>query len=501
MPLETPQGWSISQKLGKIKEEAHFSSFLKCALFADEPPNRQMKYLKLLLEALKGNESLDYTKLSINKALFLLSVPMVIEMLFESLFALVDAFFVAKYVGINGMATVGLTESVLTIIYSLAWGISTAATAIIARKIGEQKPEDASKSLMQIINISLVFGFIIAGFGFVFSEDILRLMGGSEALISEGVIYTKIQFLSSPIIILLFALGGALRGSGNASKAMRAMIVANVINMGLDSIFIPILHFGVEGAAIATLVGRSVGVGIQLHAFFSDKYNLKLVFKKWFFDYQLIFEILKISAGAAGQFIIQSASWVFLIRILANFGSEVVAGYTIAIRIIVFTILPSWGLANSASTLVGQNLGAGQPNRAATSAWRAGFFNMAFLGFVAILFFIFSQPLVELFNQNEVVVATGVECLKILCAGYIFFGFGMVMSQAINGTGDTFTPSVINIICFWLMEIPLAYYLAEVLDFKQTGVFWAIVISESMLALLAILYFKTGRWKNNTLNF
>ena len=229
--------------------------------------------------------------------------------------------------------------------------------------------------------------------------------------------------------------------------------------------------------------------------------TLKINFKSWHFDFPLIGEILKISAGGAGQFIIQSASWVFLIRILSDFGAEVVAGYTIAIRVIVFTILPSWGLANAASTLVGQNLGAGYPDRASKSAWRAGFFNMIFLGIVAIFFFIFAQPLVEIFNNNLQVVNTGVECLKILCAGYIFFGFGMVMSQAINGSGDTLTPSILNIICFWIMEIPLAYFMAKTLHWEQTGVFWAIVISESFLAVFAILYFKTGRWKKNKINF
>jgi putative MATE family efflux protein len=460
-----------------------------------------MKYLKLILKALRGQENLDYTAISINKALLLLAVPMVIEMSFESLFAVIDAFFVAKYVGVNGMATVGLTESVLTIIYSLAWGISTAATAIIARKVGEKNPEDASKSLMQIINISGFLGVVIAILGYVYAADILRLMGGSEELIKEGLGYTQISFISSPIIILLFSIGGALRGAGNAILAMNAMIIANLINIVLDTIFIPIMGMGVEGAALATITGRSVGLIIQLSAFFSSTYNLKLNIKKWFADWNLIGEILKISAGGAGQFIIQSASWVFLIRILSDFGAEVVAGYTIAIRIIVFTILPSWGLANAAATLVGQNLGAKLPERAAASAWRAGFFNMAFLGLVAVFFFVFATPIVSIFSENTVVLNTGVECLKILCAGYIFFGFGMVMSQAINGSGDTITPTVINIICFWLMEIPLAYYFAKTLGYNQTGVFWAIVISESFLALLGILYFKTGRWKNNKISF
>ena len=460
-----------------------------------------MKYIKLIVKALKGDEEQDYTQISINKALILLAIPMVIEMSFESLFALVDAFFVAKYVGINGMATVGLTESVLTIIYSLAWGISTAATAIIARKIGEKNPKDASKSLMQIINISGGIGILLGILGFYYSRDILRLMGGSPELIQEGLSYTQLQFLSAPVIMLLFSLGGALRGAGNASLAMKVMVIANIINIFLDFIFIPVMGMGVEGAALATIIGRSLGVIIQIYAFFVGSINLKLDFKKWFADWKLIYEILKISAGGAGQFIIQSASWVFLIRILSDFGSEVVAGYTISIRIIVFTILPSWGLANAASTLVGQNLGAQQPERAAKSAWRAGFFNMVFLGIVAIFFFIFAKPLVGAFDKHEVVLNTGVECLRILCVGYVFFGFGMVMSQAINGSGDTKTPTFLNIIGFWIIQIPLSYFLAVHYDWKQTGVFWSIVISESILAILAIAYFKTGRWKSNTIDF
>ncbi len=460
-----------------------------------------MGFIKTLKEALKGNEAIDYTKISINKALFLLSVPMVIEMLFESSFALIDAFFVAKYVGINGIATVGLTESVITIIYSLAWGISTAATAIISRKIGEKNPEGASKALLQIINICLLLGVVLGFFGFIYSKEILKLMGASDEIIHDGLSYTQVTFISSPIIILLFGIGGALRGAGNASKAMQAMMIANIINIFLDFLFVPVLNLGVAGAAYATLIGRTVGVFIQISAFFNGKSVLKLKLKEWLIDLKLVYEVIKISAGAAGQFIIQSASWVFLIRILAGFGAETVAGYTIAIRIIVFTILPSWGLANAASTLVGQNLGANQPGRAASSAWRAGIFNMVFLGFVAILFYITSSTLVSYFSTDTKVLEVAVSCLKIICVGYIFFGFGMVMMQAINGTGDTITPTIINFICFWIIEIPLAYFMSITLDFKQEGVFWAIVISETILAIMAIIYFRTGRWKANKLSF
>jgi putative MATE family efflux protein len=459
------------------------------------------RILELIKLAIKGDETIDYTGISLNKALILLSIPMLIEMVFESLFALADAFFVSKYIGINGIATVGLTESVLTIIYSLAWGISIASTAIISRKIGENNAKDASKALMQIINISVVIGIILSVTGYLFSEKIMLLMGASDEVIRDGLWYTKIQFLSTPIIILLFSLGGALRGAGNASKAMNVMIVANIINIILDFAFVVLIKYGVAGAAIATMIGRGIGVIIQLYFIFSHKHKLNIDIINWHFDLPHIWEIIKMSVGGAGQFIIQSASWVFLIRILSGFGSEVVGGYTIAIRLIVFTILPSWGIANAASTLVGQNLGAGKPDRASSSAWRAGYFNMVFLGIVAVFYFIYADPLVRIFSDNEKAIETAILSLKILCSGYIFFGFGMVMTQAINGSGDTYTPTVLNIISFWLIEIPLAYLLAIQFKFNEPGVFWAIVISESLLAILAMIYFKTGRWKKNKLAF
>lgn len=453
------------------------------------------KLFKLIKESLSGDEQRDYTKISINTAIVLLSVPMIIEMFFEALFALVDAFFVAKYVGIEGVATVGLTESVLTLIYSLAWGLSAAATAIIARRIGEHNEKDASKSVAQIILVSVSIGVIIAIFGFIYSTDILKIMGASEKVISDGIWYTRISFLSSPIIILLFTLSGALRGSGSASMAMKAVIIANIINIVLDFIFLPIMHMGVEGAALATMIGRSVGICIQLWALIGDSGKIKLYLSQFLPDKELITNIIKVASGAAGQFLIQSASWVFLVRIISIYGSEVVAGYTIALRIIVFTILPSWGMANSAATLVGQNLGAKQPERAEKSAWTISFLNMGFLFLIMLVFFAFSNEFIAFFNPDPVVIKTGSDCLKILAAGYVFFGIGMVITQAINGAGDTFTPTLFNIICFWGIEIPLAYYLAQTLDMKQNGVFWSIIIAESILAVMAIIYFKRGRWK------
>lgn len=449
--------------------------------------------LKLFVEAVRGKEY-NYTEISINKAIFLLSIPMIIEMLGESLFAVVDVFFVAK-IGINAIATVGLTESVLTLIYSVAWGISGAGTAIVARRVGEGNPEGAGLAAMQVIIISLCISVVVGTLGFVFAEDILRFMGGSDELIAEGVNFTRVIFASSPAIILLYSLGGVLRGAGNASKAMNSLWIANIINMSLDAILIWGLHFGVVGAAIATSVGRTIGVIYQLYVLTQGKQQVQFNWRHIKPDFEVIKNIIKVASGATGQFLISSASWVFLARVLATFGSDVVAGYTIAIRIIIFTILPSWGMANAAATLVGQNLGAGKPDRAESSAWKATFYNMVFLLAVAIVFFIFADNCIRLFNGGEKVVEIGTLALQIICLGYLFFGYGMVLGQALNGAGDTKTPTLLNFICFWLLEIPLAYLLAKTLNFGPQGVFISIAVSESILAVLFIWVFKKGRWK------
>lgn len=454
------------------------------------------KTLEVLKEALSSNEQKDYTKVSINKAIVLLSIPMVIEMFFEALFAIVDAFFVANYVGVVGVATIGLTEAVLSIIYSIAWGLSSAATAIIARRVGEKDTSGAAKSVYQVIFTALFIGVLLGCIGFIFSEKILLLMGASSELVLKGGWYTKISFISSPIIILLFALCGAMRGSGNAAVAMRAVILANLINIGLDALFITYFKMGVEGAALATLIGRSIGVIYLFYGMFYVEKRLLLQFKSIKIDWGIIKNILKVTSGGAGQFIIQSCSWIFLTRILSIYGSEVVAGYTIAIRIIIFTILPSWGMANAAATLVGQNLGADQPKRAENSVWRVALFNTVFLVLVSILLIGFSKEIIYTFDSTARVVEVGSLCLIVLSAGYVFFGSGMIIPQALNGAGDTFTPTILNFVCFWIIEIPLAYYLAVYLDFKEQGVFYSIIISESILALAAIVIFKAGNWKS-----
>jgi putative MATE family efflux protein len=452
------------------------------------------KILNLFLQALRGEEQ-NYTDISINRAIFLLSIPMIFEMVGESLFAIIDAFFVARYVGTEGVATVGLTESVLTLIYSVAIGLSAAATAIVARRVGEGNKIGGGLAVAQVIMISLILGISVGLLGFIFAEDILRVMGGSEHLIEKGSNFTRIIFASSPSIVLLYTLSGALRGAGDASTAMRSILLANFINISMDFILIPVMGMGVEGAAIATTIGRTIGVLYQLYALYGGNGNVKILIKQFIPDKEVIKNLLSIAAGGTGQFLIQSASWIFLIRILSTFGDDVVAGYTIAIRIIVFTILPSWGMSNAAATLVGQNLGAGKPERAETSVWRTAFYNMLFLLLVGIVFAVFAENFIGIFTNEPKVVEVGVLCLQIVCLGYIFFGYGMVIGQSLNGAGDTLSPTIMNFICFWLIEIPLAYFLAKSLAWGPLGVFASIAISESILAVVAIFVFKKGRWK------
>ncbi|UHG90359.1 MATE family efflux transporter [Spirosoma oryzicola] len=455
------------------------------------------RFFRLFLAALRGTET-NFTSGSINRAIFLLSVPMILEMVMESLFAIVDVFFVAK-IGTEAVATVGLTESVLTIVYSIGIGLSTAATALVARRIGEENKEAASRTVGQVVLLSVAMSIVLGIPGFLLAEHILRLMGGNDQLIANGVGFTKMIFASSPAIILLYTLSGCLRGAGEASVAMRSLWLANGVNIILCPVFIfglgPFPELGVMGSAVATTTGRTVGVLYQLYALTRPGGNVRVMRTDVNPDMSIIRNLLNLAVGGTSQFLVGSASWIFLTRILSAFGSDVVAGYTIAIRIIVFTILPSWGLANAAATLVGQNLGAGQPERAATSAWRAAFCNMLFLAAVGIGFFIGAKEVVGLFNRDVRVMEIAVECLQVFCVGYVFMAYGMVLSQALNGAGDTRTPTLINIVCFWIIEIPLAYTLATWLHWGPPGVFWSVAISESLLALIAVWVFRRGRWK------
>jgi len=453
--------------------------------------------INTLTEAIQGKEK-DFTSGSINRAIVLLSIPMILEMVMESLFAVVDVFFVSR-VGIDAVATVGLTESVVTLVYSLAIGLSMAATAMVARRVGERRPNAAARAAAQSISLAAGLSLGISVAGVYFAADILRLMGGTEELIASGVGYTRILLGTNLVIMLLFLINGIFRGAGDAALAMRALWIANGINIVLDPLLIfglgPFPELGVQGAAVATTIGRGIGVAYQFYHLWRGNGIIRLKAAHFLPDPLLLRRLAKVGATGAGQFLIASASWIFLMRIIARFGSEAVAGYTIAIRIIVFTILPSWGLANAAATLVGQNLGAGQADRAETSVWRSAFFNMLFLLGVGIVFFIFAEPILRLFNEEPAVLEAGKTSLRIICVGYVFFAYGMVLSQAFNGAGDTRTPTLINFFCFWVIEIPLGYFLAVSMGWGLAGVCWAIAGSETFLAVLAILLFRQGHWK------
>jgi len=452
----------------------------------------------LFREAINGSEQ-SFTTGSIDRAIFLLSVPMILEMVMESLFAVVDVFFVSQLHDNDAVATIGLTESMLTIIYSIAIGLSMGATAMVARRVGEKDIKSAEVAAVQALFIGIVIAFTISLTGFFFSTDLLRLMGASDAVIAKGAGYTKLMLSGNITIMMLFLINAVFRGAGNAAIAMRSLWLANIINIVLDPIFIfgwgPVPAFGVEGAAIATTTGRSIGVLYQVYHLLKGKGILRLHAENLIVKWNIVWNLLKISAGGTAQFIIASASWIFLVRIVSNFGSEALAGYTIAIRVIVFAILPAWGMANAAATLVGQNLGAQQPERAEKSVWRTAFFNMVFLAIVTVLFFTLAKPILKLFTDDVAVLQSGIQCLQIVSLGYIFYAYGMVVSQSFNGAGDTTTPTILNFFGFWTFQIPLAYLLAMTVGFGPTGVYAAISIAESAIAVVAILIFRRGRWK------
>ncbi len=455
------------------------------------------EFWQTLLTAIKGSEK-NFTSGSINRAIFLLSVPMILETVMESLFAVVDVFFVAQ-IGVNAVATVGLTESVITLVYALAIGISMAASAMVARRIGEKNPDAAAIAAAQAIIVAVIISTILGVLGFIYAPDVLRLMGGEEDLIAEGVGYTRILFGTNIVITLLFLLNGIFRGAGDASLAMQSLWIANGLNIILDPFFIFGWGFfpemGVQGAAVATSIGRGVGVAFQIYVLLRGSSVIRLTRKHFQVHWTTMRKQLEVAAGGAGQHIIASASWIFMTRIIAIFGSEALAGYTIAIRIIIFAILPSWGISNSAATLVGQNLGAKQPDRAEKSVWRTAILNMFFLILVTIVFILFAPTLIQLFTDEPGVVAAGVLSLQIISAGYVFFGYAMVLGASFNGAGDTRTPTITNFICFWMIEIPLAYFLAVGSDWGPSGVYWSIAISEALLAIMLIYIFRQGKWK------
>jgi putative MATE family efflux protein len=456
------------------------------------------KVCRLFVQALKGEEQ-DYTSGSIDRAIFLLSIPMIVEMSLEGVFAIVDIFYVSRLADNSAVATVGLTESMLMIIYSLAMGLSMGATALVARRVGEKNIPDARVAAGQAVLIGIFLSLLISVVGIFFSEDLLRLMGASPAIIEKNIGYTHWMLIGNMTIILLFLINGIFRGAGDASLAMRSLLMANALNIALGPIFIfglgPIPGFGIEGAAIATNIGRGSAVIYQIYMLLKGKGLIRIDLSGLRARWNIIGNLLSVSAGGTGQFLIGSASWIFLVRLMSDFGEAPLAGYVFAVRFIGFAILPAWGMANAAATLVGQNLGAQQPDRAEKSAWRAAFLNMIFLGLVTIIFFTMAHEIIGVFSTDPVVLRNGVLCLQVVSLGYVFYGYGMVITQAFNGAGDTRTPIVISFFGFWLFQIPFAYLLARAFDTGPVGVYAAISTAESLMAVAAILIFRRGKWK------
>lgn len=455
------------------------------------------KLVQYFVIAVTGKET-EFTTGSIRKAIFMLSIPMILEMLMESIFALVDIAYVSK-VSVNAVATIGLTESVITLVYAVAIGLSMAATAVVARRIGEKDIKGAQESAVQAILLGIVVALIVGIIGFLYSKEILALMGAEQDLIDEGHGYTKLLIGGNITILLLFLINAIFRGAGDASIAMWTLVLSNGLNIILDPIFIfgwgPVPEFGVMGAAIATNIGRGTAVLFQLAILFFGWGRIKIGFKDIVLRLQVMTSLVKVSLGGIAQFLIGTSSWVFLMRMMSEFGSEVLAGYTIAIRIMLFTLMPSWGISNAAATLVGQNLGAKQPERAETSVWKTGKYNAYFMFLVSLVYMFFAKQIVALFNDTPSVVENGGLCLQIIAAGYVFYAYGMVLTQAFNGAGDTKTPTKINFIAFWLFQLPFAYLAAITFDLGALGVFLAITLAEIMLAIIAIVWFKKGHWK------
>jgi putative MATE family efflux protein len=452
---------------------------------------------KDILEAVGGTDQ-DFTNGKLGRAIFLLSVPMVLEMIMESVFAVVDIFFVSK-LGANAVAAVGITESLMTIIYSIGMGLAVGTTALVSRRIGEKNREGASVAAFQAIISGLIISVIIAIPGAVFAARLLTLMGAEEELVREGYMYTSIMMGGNGIIMLLFIINAVFRSAGDAAISMRVLWFANLINIILDPCLIfglgPFPELGIKGAAIATNTGRGLAVAYQFYLLFRGKGRVQLFLRHLNIQMRVLAKLIRLSLGGIGQSLIATTSWIGLVRIVAEFGSEVLAGYTIAIRIIVFSILPSWGLSNATATLVGQNLGAGKPERAQRSVWFTGKVNMIFLGLVAIVFIATPGFFIRLFITDPLVIESGTLCLRIISYGFILYALGMVIIQAFNGAGDTGTPTLINLFCFWFIEIPLAYVLAILLGFEEGGVYISIITAESLMAITALVLFRRGKWK------
>ena len=459
--------------------------------------SRSARLLAAVREAIGGGHQ-DFTEGSLGRAIVLLAIPMVLEMIMESLFVVVNVFFVAG-LGSDAVSAVGLTESVLTVLFTIAMGLSMATTATVARRIGEKNAEGARASAVQAIGAGIIVSVVAGALGARFAPQLLRAMGGWPSLIESESGYTSLLLGGSGTIVMLFLMNAIFRGAGDAAIAMRVLWLANLVNIVLVPCLVvgwgPFPKMGLTGAALGTTIGRSVGVAYQFWALFRGKGRVTLRLEHIRFEAGLMLRLLRISLPGMFQYAIATASWLGLVRIISTYGSAALAGYTIGIRVVVFVILPSWGLSNAAATLVGQNLGAGKPWRAEQAVWRTAFYNMLFLGSVAVAFVLLAGPLIRLFTSDPEVIAVGADCLRFVSYGYPFYAFGMVMVQAFNGAGDTTTPTMVNLFCYWLWEIPLAYALAIPFGMGPRGVFLAIAIAESTTACVGVVMFRRGRWK------
>jgi putative MATE family efflux protein len=466
----------------------------------EQTTNKVSLIFSFIARAIKG-ENMDYTTGSIRKAVFMLAIPMILEMLMESVFALVDLFFVGHLEhSENTLQTVALTESLLYIVYSVAIGISMAATAVVARRIGEKNEDEAAHSGMQAIWLAIFITIIMSTAGFILAPNLLKLMGADPLTVSMGTTYTRTMFGGCIVIMMLYLINGIFRGAGDASMAMKSLWVANLCNIILCPLLInglgPIPAFGLTGAAIATTIGRGIGVCYQVYHFYKGKGIIKIHAHHLKPDFKIIKSVINIASPGTLQFIIGSCSWIFLARLVAETGhSAASAGYQTALRVVIFFILPAWGMSNAAATLVGQNLGAKQTLRAEESVMKTAKYNAVFMALVSLIFLFGASPIISIFTNDEAIKIIAVQALRIIAAGYIFYGIGMVMINAFNGAGDTWTPTWINLFGFWLFQIPLAYVMASSLNMGPTGVFIAIPISETAITVTAYILFKKGKWK------
>lgn len=450
-----------------------------------------------LKDAIQGTEA-DYTKISLKKAIFLLAVPMILELVLESTFAVVDIYFVSK-LGSSAIATVGLTETYLFLLYSVAMGLATAVTAIVARRIGEKNKEEAGKAAIQAIFLAMLTSIPFSIAGIFFSKELLALMGADAWSIEHGYKFTQWMLGGNFVIVLIFVINAIFRGAGDAAIAMRVLWIANAINIVLCPVLIfgygPFPELGIQGSAVATNIGRGTAVLIQLWTLFKGGKHIRAWSAHIYWDAKIILNMIRTSLGGIGQMIVSMTSWIFLMRILADIGSEAVAGATIVVRLLMFTLMPAWGFSNAAATLVGQNLGAGHPERAESSVWKIGWYNMAYLVLVSVIYFFNNEALMRIFTEDATVIAIGAEWIRILSYAYFVYGWWMVAVQAFNGSGDTKTPTLINLVFFWFIQIPLSYYLAIQLGWAHSGVFWGVFISETSVGLFTLWLFSRGKWK------